>query len=99
MIDIEKQCLVRVSEAARLSGSMQIALNSVVKAQQLEAIPTANVSQEYASVLWQQKEYRFASQFLKDILSRHPQYVHPNDPVENAEKAVLLARLVCLLSG
>ncbi|KAI0319394.1 hypothetical protein OF83DRAFT_1055083 [Amylostereum chailletii] len=93
LVDVEKRCLIRVSEAARSSGNMQIALNSVVKAQQLESTPTASVSQEFANVLWQQGEHRFAVQYLKDILNRHPQYVNPRNEAELSDKALLLTRL------
>lgn len=34
---LEKQCLIRVSAAARDAGALQIALNAVVRAQRLDA--------------------------------------------------------------
>ncbi|KAM6497154.1 hypothetical protein JOM56_007627, partial [Amanita muscaria] len=68
LIELEKSCLVRLSEAARSDGQTQIALNAVVRAQRLEDRPSFNVSQEFANVLWLQKEDRLAPEFLKSLL-------------------------------
>ena len=59
-MDIEKQCLIRISEAARESHNLQVALNSAIRAQKLERSPSALVSQEFASVLWVQGEHKVA---------------------------------------
>lgn len=66
--DVEKGCLLRLSEAARTSGQIQIALNSVVRAQQLDVKPSAEVSEEFANVLWVQKEEKLAVQFLRHLI-------------------------------
>ncbi|KAF9240715.1 hypothetical protein BU15DRAFT_87599 [Melanogaster broomeanus] len=70
LLELEKRCLVRLSVAARKSHKLQVALNSIVKAQRLEGISTHEVSQEFANVLWLQKEQKLAVQFLKDLLLR-----------------------------
>lgn len=91
LIDIERKCLVRLSEAARDANQMQVALNSVARAQRLDSSLFLDVSQEFASVLWLQKEERLAVQFLGDVITRSTS----NEPTQ---KAVLLARLVGGLS-
>ena len=93
LLEIEKRCLVRLSEAARDSQNIQVALNSVVRAQQMETTPSVAVSREFAHVLWLQKEHKLAVQFLKDILVR--QFSKVDTSKEIAEKALLLALLVC----
>lgn len=93
-MDIEKQCLIRISEAARESHNLQIALNSVIRAQKLERAPTALVSQEFANVLWDQKEHKVAVQFLKDIIRLQFPDIKSEMPRDHTHKALLLARLV-----
>ncbi|KAF8630142.1 hypothetical protein AX15_003095 [Amanita polypyramis BW_CC] len=68
LIAIEKQCLVRLSEAARNDGQVQIALNAVVRAQSLEKEASFDVSREFANVLWFQKEEKPATEFLRSLL-------------------------------
>ncbi len=94
LMDIEKRCLTRISEAARQSHNLQIALNSVIRAQKLERSPTASVSQEFAKVLWDQKEHKVAVQFLKDLIRLHFPDIKSEMPRDRAQKALLLARLV-----
>jgi ataxia telangiectasia mutated family protein len=94
-MDIEKQCLTRISEGARESHNLQIALNSVIRAQKLERSPTASVSQEFANVLWDQREHKVAVQFLKDLIRLHfPDNIKSEIPRDHTQKALLLARLV-----
>ena len=89
LVKVEKDCLLRLSAAARKSNQIQIALNSVVRVQDLEkTAPTFEASQEFAKVLWLQKEQKLAVQFLKDL----------NRPgLAEIKKASLLACLVCLV--
>ena len=94
LMNIEKQCLTRISEAARGSHNLQIALNSVIRAQKLENSPTALVSQEFANVLWDQREHKVAVQFLKDLIPLHFPDVKSETPRDHTQKALLLARLV-----
>lgn len=94
LMDIEKQCLSRISEAARESHNSQIALNSVIRAQKLERSPSALVSQEFANVLWGQKEHKVAVQFLKDLVSLHFPDIKSETAQDPTQKALLLARLV-----
>jgi serine-protein kinase ATM len=96
LIDVEKLCLVRLSAAARESNQVQIALNSIVRAQGLESAPTFEVSQEFANVLWLQKEQKLAVQFLRDLVERTG-HATPSELAPEANKASLLARIVrCL---
>lgn len=91
LIDIEKRCLIRLSQAARTSGQLQIALNSVMKAQQLGAEHTSDISEEFANVLWVQKEEKLAVQFLRNLLANSD---HSNNDVEDpARRAIWLSRL------
>jgi serine-protein kinase ATM len=94
LVDIEKQCLTRISEAARESHNLQIALNSVIRAQKLERSPTAFVSQEFANVLWDQGEHKVAVQFLKDLIRPHFPDMKSETTRDHTQKASLLARLV-----
>ncbi|KAJ3512128.1 hypothetical protein NLJ89_g3702 [Agrocybe chaxingu] len=90
LIDVEKRCLLRLSEAARLSGQVQVALNSVVRAQRLCNEHSWDVSEEFASVLWLQKEERPAVQFLQDILRRTPA---DENSLQLSRRALVLSRL------
>jgi ataxia telangiectasia mutated family protein len=91
LTDIEKSCLLRLSEAARAADQIQIALNSIVRAQRLERTQSFNVSQEFACVLWLQREQKLAVQYLKEIVTHQ---TISEDQVSPTKKALLLARLV-----
>ncbi|KAI9509667.1 hypothetical protein F5148DRAFT_1185674, partial [Russula earlei] len=93
LMDIEKQCLTRISEAARQSHNLQIGLNSVIRAQKLEHSPTALVSQEFANVLWDEREHKVAVQFLKDLIRLHFPDIKSETTQDHIQKASLLARL------
>jgi ataxia telangiectasia mutated family protein len=93
LMDIEKGCLLRLSEAARSVNHIQIALNSVVRAQRLEKLPSFAVLQEFSNVLWRQKEEQVAVRLLERLASLDSQ-PSPNDAISPSQKAVLLARLV-----
>ncbi|KAF9218963.1 hypothetical protein BS17DRAFT_718960 [Gyrodon lividus] len=92
LLELEKRCLVRLSVAARKSNKLQVALNSIVKARRLEGISTHEVSQEFANVLWLQKEQKLAVQFLKDLLLQQSKAV-PNSPELAIEQALSMVRL------
>jgi ataxia telangiectasia mutated family protein len=94
LMDIEKQSLTRISEAARESHNLQIALNSVIRAQKLERSPTAFVSQEFANVLWDQGEHKVAVQFMKDLIQPHVLGIKSETTQDQIQNASLLARLV-----
>ncbi|VDB84870.1 unnamed protein product [Peniophora sp. CBMAI 1063] len=69
----EKQCLVRVSSAARDAGALQVALNSVVRAQRLDASEKSpTIAQEFANVLWAKGEHKLAIEFLRKIVKELP---------------------------
>jgi serine-protein kinase ATM len=90
LIELEKFCLLRLSEAARGDGQIQIALNAIVRAQRLEKEMSFNVSQEFANVLWFQKEEKLAIEFLNSLLDND---AHLN-AVDIVHRACLLAQLV-----
>ena len=94
LIDVEKSCLLSISKAARESLNLQVALNSVVRAQTLEQQPSSLVSQEYANVLWLHNERKLAVQFLKDMVVLKPKDIHKLSVESKLKNAVLLARLV-----
>lgn len=70
LLDIEQKCLLRLSRAARGSDNVQIALNSVVRAQKLDGPHMLDVNEEFANVLWLQKEEKPAVQFLQNVLKK-----------------------------
>ncbi|KAF7308746.1 Serine/threonine-protein kinase Tel1 [Mycena kentingensis (nom. inval.)] len=84
LVEVEKACLLRLSEGARQAQQTQIALNSVVRAQSLEQTSSLEVSIEFANVLRLQKEEKLAANSLKilDISGLPP-----------AERAIILGRL------
>ena len=90
LIDIEKKSLLRLSRAARASNQVQIALNSVVRAQRLTLKPSSEVSEEFANVLWLQKEEKLAVQFLQDLVDNSANV----QSADMSRKAMWLARLV-----
>jgi len=94
LIDVEKSCLLSLSKAARESLNLQVALNSVVRAQTLEQPPSSLVSQEYANVLWLHDERKLAVQFLKDLVVLKPKEIQKLSAESKLKNAVLLARLV-----
>lgn len=67
LLDVEKICLLGLSQAARETRQNQIALNSVFRAKNLEDIPSFVVTEEFASVLWAHKEEKHAVEYLKDL--------------------------------
>ncbi|KDQ11887.1 hypothetical protein BOTBODRAFT_162335 [Botryobasidium botryosum FD-172 SS1] len=88
--EVEKRCLVRISEAARSSNRLQIALNSITRAHQIVkeiALGSFDVSREYALVLW--------SQDRKVAISSLEAMVQGNrEASENGlQRAMLLAQL------
>lgn len=87
---LEQRCLIRLSEAARASEHHQIALNASVHAQCLERVPTFEVSQEFANVLWHQKEHKLAVDYLKGLVVE----TVPQNAEEAMKKALILSRLV-----
>ncbi|KAJ7577089.1 hypothetical protein C8J56DRAFT_972300 [Mycena floridula] len=68
LLDMEKQCLLRISSAAREAHHNQIALNSVIRAERLD--PSFEVSEEFARVLWDHDEEKRAVQLLTSLRER-----------------------------
>ncbi|KDQ61410.1 hypothetical protein JAAARDRAFT_509432 [Jaapia argillacea MUCL 33604] len=91
LTDIEKKCLVRLSHAARDSRHLQVALNSIVRAQKLEQQPSFEVTQEFASVLWLQQEQKLAVALLKSLVDSRKERGHGQ--TDRIEQAMLLSRL------
>ncbi|KAJ3557512.1 hypothetical protein NP233_g11720 [Leucocoprinus birnbaumii] len=90
--ELEKRCLIRLSQAARDANQVQIALNSIMRAHKLYLQSPAEVSEEFANVLWEQGEQTTAIQYLKKV-------VDPLDPLVKLDAqattyhALLRARL------
>lgn len=94
LVEVEKSCLLSLSEAAREAHNLQVALNSVVRAQKLEKQASSTVSQEFASVLWMHKEEKLAVQFLKELVLSSAEEIAKLGLDQKQKNAVLLARLV-----
>jgi ataxia telangiectasia mutated family protein len=93
LAEIEKTCLLRLSEAAREAGQPQIALNSIIRAQGMDTNPSFAVSQEFANVLWLQKEEKLAVQYLQNLLFASD-LDNGSQDITDCQRALLLARLV-----
>ncbi|TFK39785.1 hypothetical protein BDQ12DRAFT_704732 [Crucibulum laeve] len=93
LIDMEKASLLRLSQAAREANQIQIALNSVVRAKSLEAEPSFEVSQEFAKVLWIQKEEKLAVQFLQSLIHNKSTEMEIDGQDNETTKALLFAQL------
>ncbi|KAG6909024.1 hypothetical protein DXG01_002297 [Tephrocybe rancida] len=92
LIDIETQCLVQLSEAARAVNEVQVALNSIVRAVGLDKLPSLGAFEGFASVLWSQKEEKTAVEYLDRLrLAGWGSYVR--DVIEDDRKALILAQL------
>jgi serine-protein kinase ATM len=89
LLDMERQCLLRISEAARDAGQNQIALNSVIRAKHLDGVHRIDVSSEFANVLWKHNEEKRAVQMLKALRDES----HPT-VVKKDKLAEINARLV-----
>ncbi|KAJ3839321.1 hypothetical protein F5878DRAFT_130270 [Lentinula raphanica] len=81
LLDVENQCLLHLSQAARETRQHQIALNSVIQARSLEGISPHRVKEEFASVLWSHKEEKHAVEYLKDLQRE----IGSDDPLWQAE--------------
>lgn len=93
LIETEKDCFLRISEAARSSQHLQIALNSIIRARHLDRKSDTKVSLEYANVLWLQREHKLAVQYLKGL--NHHNHQTSQDSVDTQiQTASLLSRLV-----
>lgn len=90
LLELECQCLVQLSVAARASGQHQIALNSIIKARSL--LTPVSSAEEFANVLWAQNERRSAAQYLSRYLTNQ------NNSIDGIKKAVLFGRLVSFTS-
>ena len=88
---LEQECLLRLSEASRLSENHQTALNAVMHAQRLEREPSFKVSQEFAHVLWLLKEHKPAVEYLKGLVMGSAALDQ-----DATIKALVLSRLVCI---
>ena len=96
LLNLEKTCLLSLSEKARDVNQPQIALNSITRAQNLERISTSEVSQEFANVLWLMKEPKIAIKSLGALSSSLSLDKAKHDTEASLQYATLLARLVRL---
>ncbi|KAK0202615.1 hypothetical protein DFS33DRAFT_1384994 [Desarmillaria ectypa] len=86
--EVEKQCLLHLSQVARREQQVQIALNSVIRAETLVKPVTFDVSEEFACVLWAQNEEKRAVEFLRSLRDSQ------SAPLQDASK--LAAMNACL---
>lgn len=87
LLDFERACLLRLSEAARQSHQGQIALNAITRAQRLQTTTRFPVLKEFAQVIWLQKEENAAVRLLRELWENK----ESSDPLQ---EAMLLAHLV-----
>ncbi|KAG6890108.1 hypothetical protein C0995_012059 [Termitomyces sp. Mi166 len=92
LVDVETRCLVRLSQAARATNESQVALNSIIRAIGLQKPPSFDVFEEFANVLWCQKEEKIAVEYLDRLFARG-QDSYVRDVIEEGRKALALARL------
>jgi ataxia telangiectasia mutated family protein len=95
LMDEERSYLLRVAKAARDAQQPQIALNSVTRAQTLEAHHSSTVVEEFSSVLWMLSEQKVAIESLKQLVASKA--VPDND--DSSRRAQSLARLVSNISS
>ncbi|THU87972.1 hypothetical protein K435DRAFT_730265 [Dendrothele bispora CBS 962.96] len=93
LVEIEKNCLLSLSSAARDAQQIQIALNSVLRAKNLEGAPSFRVSEELAAVLWMHQEPKHAVEFLKDLLRPLLRNGSTKSTNESTDIALAAARL------
>ncbi|KAI8996521.1 hypothetical protein BD414DRAFT_534221 [Trametes punicea] len=93
LVDLEKSCLLCLSERARNANETQVALNSVVRAQSLEHTPSWRVSWEYSNVLWMMKESKLAIKSLSALVAPSGRVMFADDSPSTLQRATLLAQL------
>ncbi|KAI0630512.1 hypothetical protein C8Q77DRAFT_1063237 [Trametes polyzona] len=93
LLDLERACLLCVSERARDATESQLALNSVVRAQHLEKKTSPVVTREFSNVLWLMKEPKLAIKSLSSLLSVLGEGGSVNDAPSRLQRASLLAQL------
>ncbi|EJD07243.1 uncharacterized protein FOMMEDRAFT_100399 [Fomitiporia mediterranea MF3/22] len=94
LLRLERSCLMRLSEAAREANQPQLALNSILSALQLDGDPGCEVRQEFANVLWLQREQKFAVDCLKsEIQHRKADTSHRDSDPMKVQNALALAKL------
>ena len=93
LFQLERECLLQLSEASREANQPQTALNSVVSELKLDKNSDFKVHQEFANVLWLQNEQTFAVKYMKAELSRFGGSSTQN-VMSNLQKALALAKLV-----
>ncbi|KAI0717973.1 hypothetical protein C8T65DRAFT_737500 [Cerioporus squamosus] len=93
LVELEKACLLCLSEKARNVNQPQIALNSVVRAQNLERSPSSRVAREFASVLWLMGEPKLAIKSLSSLAAVVSLDKSRHDAEQGMQHALLLARL------
>ncbi len=89
LLEVEKQCLLHISQVARREQQVQLALNSVIYAEKLMKPITFDVSEEFACVLWAQNEQKRAVEFLRNLRDSQ------SAPLHDASK--LAAMNACLV--
>ncbi|KAK4047357.1 Serine/threonine-protein kinase tel1 [Microbotryomycetes sp. JL221] len=77
--EVERSCLLKLSERARTSGRLQVALNAVTMAHKLveeqSSSASYKVDEELAKVLWSQGEHSTAIRLLEEVSGKKPSNV------------------------
>lgn len=94
LLDLEKTCLLCLSERARDANEAQVSLNSVTRAQALEKIPSSSVAREFSNVLWLMKEPKLAIKSLAALVAPPSEGMPLDDVPSRLQKASLMAQLV-----
>ena len=94
LLELEKSCLLCLSERARDVHQSQIALNSITRAQNLDRAGSPVVNQEFANVLWLIKEPKLAVQSLNSLVSSRVASRAIFEAHDQLQHAMLLACLV-----
>ncbi|KAI0766627.1 hypothetical protein BD413DRAFT_717411, partial [Trametes elegans] len=93
LLDLERACLLTLSSRARDASQVQVALNSVVRAEHVGKDRSSDVSREFANVLWLMKEPKLAVQSLSALVASDPSGMAIDDTSAMSRRASLLAQL------
>ena len=94
LLQVERRCLLQLSEASREANQAQVALNSILRALQLHETPAFEIQQEFANVLWLQHERKFAVDCLREEVQRRRRETSREDDDRKVQDALVLAKLV-----
>ena len=94
LLQVERRCLLQLSEASREANQAQVALNSILRALRLDEAPAFEIQQEFANVLWLQHERKYAVDCLREEVQRQRRGTSREDDDRKVQDALALAKLV-----